>query len=742
MKYAALRIRCMMWLVLALPGLAATPAHPTEAVLHHFAAPPNGAQPYAGVIRDAAGNLYGTTTTGGAFNIGVIFMVDTSGQQTVLHNFENGEGNAWAAGLVLDAAGNLYGTTPTGGTWGAGTVYKLDSLGNFTTLYTFMGGVDGGQPYSGLVLDSAGNLYGTTTVGGVAGLGTVYMVDTSGNETVLHSFLGPPDGSSPYGAVTFDQAGNLYGTTYLGGASGDGIVYKLDTSGQETVLHTFDGGADGASPTYGVTLSPSGNLYGTTVLGGPYSGGTVFAIDPQGNETVLHSFSVNLLADGANPSSGVILDSAGNLYGTTSNGGSYFYGVVYKLDAAGQETVLCSLPGDNGGGFSNGGLVADAAGNLYGTTYLGGAAQIGLVFMLGASGQESVLYNFPGPADGSSPYAGVTLDSAGNLYGTTRFGGVFGSGTVWKVQASGKESVLHTFTGGADGGSPQAGVTLDTDGNLYGTTYSGGASGSGVVFKLDAAGNETVLHSFAGGADGGYPAAGVIRDSAGKLYGTTEDGGVNNWGVVYSLDSAGNETVLHTFTAGNDGAFPLAGVIRDSAGNLYGTAAVGGAFTYGVVFMLDPAGNETVLYSFTGGADGKYPYAGVIRDSGGNLYGTTNQGGPSGGGAVYELDSAGHLTVLHGFAGGELDGSQPAGGVVRDKAGNLYGTTFEGGLHGYGVVFKVDSGGNEKILHNFNGSFHGAIPEAGVILDMKGNLVGTTRAGGKQNAGIVFKIAP
>jgi uncharacterized repeat protein (TIGR03803 family) len=264
---------------------------------------------------------------------------------------------------------------------------------------------------------------------------------------------------------------------------------------------------------------------------------------------------------------------------------------------------------------------------------------------------------------------------------------------VFKLDTTGTETVLYSFTGGADGAYPGAGVIQDSAGNLYGTTYEGGASESGVVFKLDTTGTETVLYSFTGGADGGNPEAGVIRDSAGNLYGTTPFGGVSGvcyagCGVVFKLDTSGTETVLYSFTGGADGGSPNAGVIRDSAGNLYGTTPIGGASGYGVVFKLDTTGTETALYSFTGGADGGYPAAGVIQASAGNLYGTTQAGGVSGSGVVFKLDPAGAETVLYSFTGG-ADGGAPFAGLIRNSAGNLYGTAIGGGINNHGVVFRI-----------------------------------------------------
>ena len=279
--------------------------------------------------------------------------------------------------------------------------------------------------------------------------------------------------------------------------------------------------------------------------------------------------------------------------------------------------------------------------------------------------------------------------------GTTSWGGAANAGVVYKLNASGNETVLYSFTGGADGGNPNAGVIRDSAGNLYGTTTYGGALGAGVVYKLNASSNETVLYSFTGGADGKSPYAGVIRDSAGNLYGTTYWGGMYTYGVVYKLDRFGKETVLHSFMGGQPQ--PYAGVIRDSAGNLYGTSESGGDLAgcngdgCGVVYKLDTAGNYTVLYSFTGGADGSNPNAGVIRDSAANLYGTTPNGGTANAGVVYKLDTAGNYTVLYSFTGG-ADGSNPNAGVIRDLAGNLYGTTTWGGASLFGVVFKLNGG--------------------------------------------------
>lgn len=280
----------------------------------------------------------------------------------------------------------------------------------------------------------------------------------------------------------------------------------------------------------------------------------------------------------------------------------------------------------------------------------------------------------------------------------------------------------------------------DSKGNLYGTTALGGTAGSGAVFKLDTAGKETILYSFTGSTDGDQPQSRLVQDTAGNLYGTTVMGGVSNCGTIFKIDTAGTQSVLHSFACGADGQYPYSGLNRDAAGNLYGTTGGDGFATYGTVFKLDTSGHETVLYSFNGGADGSQPMGPVNPDTAGNLYGTTYSGG-SGDGTVFKLDKNGDETVLYSFAGG-ADGANPLGGLVRDKSGNLYGTTEKGGVSNSGTVFKVDSSDRETVLHSFSKTGKdGKYPETGLVKDKKGNLYGTTYLGGT-GVGIVFKLAP
>jgi uncharacterized repeat protein (TIGR03803 family) len=367
----------------------------------------------------------------------------------------------------------------------------------------------------------------------------------------------------------------------------------------------------------------------------------------------------------------------------------------------------------------------------------------------------SVLYSFTGGTDGGNSMGNLMLDKLGNLYGTTDRGGYLpcngnnsGCGTVFKLDITGKETTLHSFTWtGGDGAYPEAGIVQDMEGNLYGTTVEGGRYGCGIIFRVDKTGKETVLHTFSGkGHDGCQPYASLIRDAAGNLYGTTWGGG-SNGGTVFKLDEAGKERVLHAFT----GAVIPAGLVRDERGNLYGVTLDGGAYHDGTVFKVCTIGKATVLHSFSGtsthGPDGVRPEAGLVRGPEGNLYGTTVSGGIFGYGTVFKVDKNGRETVLHSFSG-TGDGAQPFADLVMDSRGNLYGTTFYGGVFNHGTVFKVDKAGKETVLYNFVGNGDGVCPWAGLARDAKGNLYGTTSFdyihsdGSAAGYGTVFKLTP
>jgi uncharacterized repeat protein (TIGR03803 family) len=368
----------------------------------------------------------------------------------------------------------------------------------FTMLYAFTGGTDGSIPEGRVTLDPSGNLYGTTTGAGEGDLeGSVFKVSPKGKFTLLHSFgTGGAGGGEPTGNLVRTSDGELYGTTLLGGSgSGYGIVFQLDKKNNFSVFYSFNG-TDGAQPS-GLNIDAAGNLYGAagggsyTCDGADHFGcGVVYKLDPSGNETVLHAFKDGKKGSLLNP--GLLLDSAGNLYGTTHGSFNRYSAVIFKLDAAGNETVLYTFKWDSPGGpVPSGYLIQDVAGNLYGTV-------ANVIFKFSLNGTYTTLYTFTGGADGGGSSGGLIMDAAGNLYGTSGSGGTFsdtcsgGCGFVFKLDPSGNLTVLHSFDG-TDGNAPLTGLTMDAAGNLYGTTIRGGNlndcpngnfSGCGVVFKI------------------------------------------------------------------------------------------------------------------------------------------------------------------------------------------------------------------------------------------------------------------
>ena len=403
-SHAAVSIFGIVTLLLATQALGQT-----ERFLHSFGATStDGTQPRAGLVMDASGNLYGTTSTGGTGGIGTVFELNpkTGGgwSYKVIHNFANNgvDGNYPNGSLIVDSSGNLYGTTRMGGFQGLGMVFEMaKTSGGWTekVLHAFRDSNDGIAPFNGLILDASGNLYGTTEGGGTGNVGTVFELSPTASgpwtENILFSFSGT-NGSNPVCALVFDSLGNLYGTTKLGGANGYGSVFELSYSGgawSEAVLYSLqNNGTDPEYPFTGLAIDPAGNLYGSAVDGATFGGGAVFELTPGTGgwtETIIHSFNFNNNHDGINPQGNLILDSAGNLYGTTNQGG----------------TGTCSAFG------------------------------CGTIFKLAPSGgtwTETIMHNFNGAA-GESPVAGLFLDASGNLYGTTLVGGSFSEGIAFEL---------------------------------------------------------------------------------------------------------------------------------------------------------------------------------------------------------------------------------------------------------------------------------------------------------------------
>jgi uncharacterized repeat protein (TIGR03803 family) len=418
------------------------------------------------------------------------------------------------------------------------------------------------------------------------------------------------------------------------------------------------------------TLSPFSSLAGlalTSLILGLMPAGWAAAAPVL---TTLHAFTG---ADGATPTTDLLFDTSGDLYGAASAGGARGLGAVFALSppatpgGSWTQTTLYAFTGAADGARPAGSLLFDTSGGLYGTTQTGGPAKAGAVFKLtpppiaGGSWTETTLYTFAGGADGTAPGAGLVFDTFGNLYGTTTTGGAYGAGTVFELTApaapggSWTKTVLFNFHDSENGGRPASNLIFDTTGALYGATQVGGAPDFGVVFKLSpppspgGSWTQSTLHGFTGAPDGAGPAGNLVFDTAGALYGVTQAGGASNFGTVFRLappatpGGAWTETTLHGFTGGSDGGHPRSGLMFDMTGALFGTTTDGAAFGFGAVFKLAPpatpgkAWKETVLYHFKGGGDGAGPRTGLTVDGSGAVFGTTAGRVPTNAGTVFEL---------------------------------------------------------------------------------------------------------
>lgn len=632
--------------------------------------------------------------------------------------------------LTLGPDGTLYGTTPNGEGIVRGTIFKIQPDGSgFTVLKWFTNFFsDGAEPFAELALDGS-VLYGTTFSGGSSGFGTIFKINTDGTGYSVLKHLSLNDGYAPNSGLILD-GGVLYGTTVTGGnfGFGNGTVFKVNTNGTGfTVLKTFTYNTTGGYLSGRLTLS-EGVLYGTAGYGGISNSGTIFRLNTDGTGfAVLKEFTGS---DGRYPYSGLTL-SGGVLYGTTYSGGASDAGTLFRMDPNGTGfAVIKSFTSDEGGGPSALTLVGSV---LYGTTAYGGSSNQGMAFQINTNGMGyTVLKNFNG-SDGADP-AGVIF-SNGLLHGVTSAGGNSDVGTVYAINTDGTgHAVLKHFTRSED--AKPAAVLAVSGSELYGTTTGGGSSGHGTVFKINSDGTGyIVLKDFAGhdGAGDLYSSAGLTF-SGSMLYAMTRIGGASNLGTIYRLNKEGTDHAVLRHFSGSDGSYPEGRLVL-AGGALYGTTGGGGSSNSGTIFKLNTDGTGFTTFKHFAPAEGA-PAAGLAL-SDGVLYGTTFNGGSADVGTVFKLNIDGTgFTVLKHFTWD--DGAYPNAGVIV-SGGVLYGTTGSGGISGDGTVFKVNADGTGfAVLKKFKGN-DGRSPSAELTL-VASTLYGTTEAGGHSDFGTVFKM--
>ncbi len=738
----------------------------------------NGEGPYAGVTFDSQGNLFGTTYEGGANEVGTVFeIVKGSTTITDFAAFDQSNGDNLEAGVTFDSSGNLFGITAGGGTNTEGrntegTVYEIVK-GSTTITDIPTSNPDNVvlQPQGGLTLDTQGNLFGTTYGGGAKDKGTVFEIAKGSTHIqTLASFNGT-DGENPYGGVTFDRQGNLFGTTAKGGANDKGTVFEIAKGTTRIKTVDFFDASNGSYPQSGVTFDSEGNLFGTTTGGGAQNEsdghGTVFEI-AKGSAAITDLVSFNG-TDGDSPDAGVTFDSRGNLFGTTTKGGAHSRGMVYEIAKGSTHLkILASFNGANGSD-PEAAVAFDSQGNLFGTTAKGGANDKGTVFEIAAPGSSSAAALTPAQASPAKqvsfitvdfftnanetisnepgPHAGVTFDSSGNLFGTTHSGGTNEFGTVFKIaKGTTRINTLASFRG-TNGGNSDVGMALDRNGNLFGTTQGGGANDAGTVFEIVQGSRH--IKTVASFAHGNNPGAGVTLDGNGNLFGTTFNGGVHDDGSVFEIAKGSTRIKTLVFFnranifgpaggARDTGRSPNAGMTFDRSGNLFGTTFEGGTSDDGTVFEIAKGSRYIKTVASFGETIGTYPQGGLTFDGNGNLFGTAYEGGADDDGTVFEIAKGSTAITEIAFFNG-ADGKSPAG-VTFDRQGNLFGITYAGGTDDKGTVYEIAKGSTRiRTLVSFTGA-NGSTP-SGVTFDRKENLFGTTQSGGAEGFGTVFEIA-
>ena len=633
--------------------------------LHHFRGP-DGMEPRC-LVEGADGRIYGVAQFGGKYGYGTAFSFEPPDYLVSLHDFTAAE--KYPQSLTVATDGQFYGISSQGGVSDSGTLFRLSPSGDFAVLHEFLAS-EGTNPAWRLVQASDGYLYGVASSGAL-GYGSVFRFDsTSGALTTIHQFNGA-DGENPSGIVQASD-GTFLGTTCDGGDGGYGTVYRMNSAGAVTTLRAFHFIPDGSCPAFGLTAWSDGAYYGVTKTGGLDPGtlpdtptfiipaGVVFRITLDGSFDVMAAF--DLVSSGYGlPGAGLVQGSDGALYGSTSLGGDG--GGVFRLIPGVSLTFLdwSDAPATL---HPSGELLEANDGNFYGT-------------------QGRTVWRFPGAPTRvqsfSGDMGGITLGTDGFIYGST----TGSDNSIFRMDLSGDFTVIDTQTNAV------AALLEAADGKFYGTA-AGDDLDPGNVFRVDSLGNSVVLHVF-NGTDGMHPRSRLVQATDGNFYGTTSSGGATGLGTIFRLDVMGALTTLHDFGVGEGSGGP-AGLTQAADGNLYGTTSDGGTGGLGSVFRIDLSGTFSTLHSVSP-EEGAQPLARLLEADDGYLYGTTSSGRANGGlppriGTVFRIDTTGHLTTLHVFLG--PDGDTPAGsGLFQASDGNIYGTTYAGGSSNAGVLFRI-----------------------------------------------------
>jgi len=725
----------------------------------------DGNDPVAGLVEASDGRLYGVTQRGGTADAGVAFGLDRNGSNfAVLHMFEGAGslgGQAPKERLIEGTDGRLYGTTDLGGQGGKGLIFSVERDGSdYMVLHHFMGVTTGlGSNPRGLVEGIDGKLYGTTWGDGSTVGGTFFRVGKDGDGyTTLRTFnvVAFEDPRDPQETLWLSSDGYFYGTFYTGGAHGWGAAFRIKPDGSDySVIYNFGASSTGAkTPLAGLIEGTDGFLYGTTWVGGESGYGTVFKLAKDGGTfDVLYSFAFPG-TDGIYPYSGVVEDGKGRLFGMTAHGGTAALGTLYEIlsDGSDYRTLNNFQGAGNDGWRPRTELIEGTDGMLYGTANGGGTGGVGIVFKMETDGSAyQILHHFQNNGDGRYPHASLLEARNGMLFGATSQGGINSFGTIFKLAKDGSGyQIVRSFAGPAagDGRSIFTGLMQAEDDHLYGVAESGGPliggnpSNAGLVFRLTQSGTDyAMLHGFGTTpALGTGPRGPLVEGPDGLLYGVTGFGGTGGGGAIFKLNKNGSNasSVWHFAPGTSNGRRPNPISIAPS-GTLYGTTEFGGASDRGIVFRVGTDGSDfTILHSFTGtDGDGRNPRCGVLIGADSRLYGVTTYGGATntsnwnGSGVVYSLNmGGGDFAILSVLAATGETGKWPESRLLQLTESGLIGQAANGG-NGYelGAIFALQHEPVSQILgyrdSDLSPGIISARGAAGVAyrLQQSGNLV-------------------
>lgn len=690
--------------------------------------------------------MVGMTSLGGD-EFGVIYQTSPNGNnQTVVHAFEGVSGAyPYYTQLCQALNGKLYGLTSQGGSKQSGVVFEYDiNTGKYIRKVEFNAN-NGANPRGSMILASNGKLYGMTSQGGANNHGVIFEYSPGADSIIVKHHFDGTNGRNPFGDLFQANNGKLYGMTYQGGTTNDGVIFEYNPANDSFYKrHDFDGTNTGRNPFGGIMQASNGLLYGLTYQGGSNNLGIMFSFNLSNNTvTKLQDFTGS--ATGSNPYSTPVQAADGHLYAMAYLGGTNNLGTLFQYDIAG-DTIIKKIDFNGSGNGRNpfGNLMLASNGKLYGQLPFGGSAGAGLIFEFNASSSSfTKLFEWSANQNGRVPFGSLMQASNQELYGLTYSGGINNSGVLFEYSISGNAYTKKLDFGSAiNGSNPYGNLVLANNLKMYGMTYQGGAENSGVIFSFDPV-QQTYKKQvdFKSALHGSNSYGSLIQASNGKLYGMLYQGGDYGYGSIIEYDLVQDTCIkLFDFDGSNSGRNPYGDLLQASNGKLYGMTPYGGTDDYGVLFEFDIASKQYQKLHDFNGADGGSPFGTLLQHNNGRLYGLTYNGGSSDAGVLFDYSLTGNTySMLMSFTGTST-GTYPLGTLLEMNDSNLYGMTQYGGDSNAGVVFRFHPNGSvfEKV-EDFSGT-SGKNPTGQLVKSGNGKLYGKTQYGGTANSGVIFEL--